>query len=238
MLIHGTSISLFQATRSAVGKGHPELKDDDPIPIRPGADIYISPSHLQSRNDLSRTTTRRQSAREYLSSHIALPSAGAARPAAYRSQLDLALERSNSRRTSAREYLERTRTISPEDYDASIRRQESHDDDDDPKVNQLSLPSRTRSRTRSPTAPARRRSSNSVSNTNSLEPVSSETPHHVRENSGNSASGNSNRASRIDWIRRGRLARGKPVSDNDDDDADGSASLATGERSGDASNRV
>lgn len=236
VLIHGTSISFFQATRSAVGKGHPEPKEDDPIPIRPGAGLYISPSHLHSRNDLSisRTTTRRQSAREYLSSHIALPSAGASRPNAYRSQLDLALERSNSRRTSARDYLERARTISPEDYDAALRRDDSNEDD--PKANQLSMTARARS---SPT-PARRRSSNSVTTPDPVGSTASNPPaQHIRANSGDSSSGNNgnNRLSRLDWIRRGRLARGEPISD-DDDNADTDSATVAAQITGDASDRV
>lgn len=238
VLIHGTSISLFQATRTAVGKGHPEPKDDDPIPIRPGADIYIASSHLQSRNDLSlsRTSTRRQSAREYLSRHISIPSAGPARPAAYRSQLDLALERSNTRRTSAKDYLDRTQTISPDTYEAALRRQDS-DSLDDPKAD-----NRNRTRAMSSPTPARRRSSAS------LEPVASDPPAHLRANSGGSSSGNgnsngNNRASRLDWIRRGRLARGERVSDDDDDgddndDEDDSASNRRTTNTRDASDRV
>jgi len=108
VLVHGTSISIFQGTRSALGKGHPAPKDDDPIPIRPGADIYIS--RAQSRGDrgadlsLTRTSTRRQPAKEYLSRHISIPSASI-RGDQYRSQLDLALERVSTRRQTAKEYL-------------------------------------------------------------------------------------------------------------------------------------
>lgn len=229
VLIHGSSISIFQASRSIIGKGHPEPTGDDPIPIRPGADIYISPSHIHSRNDLSisRTTTRRQSAREYLSSHVTLPSAGAAaRPDSYRSQLDLALERSNSRRTGgARDYLERARTISQEDYDAALHREDSKDDD--PKTDELSLTPRA---TSLPTS-HRSRSSNSISHADSAEPVTSESSEqHVRVNSGGSTSGNGRRASRLDWIRRGRLARGEPVSEDEEDEVPSAT--------GDPSNRV
>jgi len=193
VLVHGTSIGIFQATRSVVGKGHPAPKDDPPIPIRPGADIYISASNLHSRGDLSlsRTSTRRQSAREYLSRHISIPNQGDARPNAYRSQLDLALERSNTRRASARDYLDRTVTIDPEAIGA-----DRCDSDDDPK----SLKSPVRSRTRSPPPPRRTTSNLSIPRTDTINSVHS---------------GSSNRTPRLDWIRRGKMARGEPVSDDE-----------------------
>lgn len=223
VLVHGTSISLLQATRTAIGKGHPTPKDDPPIPIRRGADIYISASNLHSRGDLSlsRTSTRRQSAREYLSRHISIPSQGDARPNAYRSQLDLALERSNTRRASARDYLDRTITIDPEAYEADCR-----DTEDDPK----SLKSPVRFRTRSPPPPVRttsnpppvRTSSNlSIPRTNT-DPVSPSSGH----------SGSSNRVSRLDWIRRGKMARGESISDEED------SSPNTVARSDDVSDKV
>jgi hypothetical protein len=216
VLVHGTSIGFFQATRSVVGKGHPEPQDDPPIPIRPGADIYISASNLQSRGDLelSRTSTRRQSAREYLSRHISIPNQGDNRPSAYRSQLDLALERSNTRRASARDYLDRTITIDPEAYNIDRR-----DSMDDPK----SLKSPVRSRTRSPPPPIRTTSNLSMQRTDT-DPVSA--------TSGHSGNGSGNRISRLDWIRRGKMARGEPISDEEE------SSPVERQRSVNASNRV
>jgi hypothetical protein len=220
VLVHGTSIGMFQASRSIVGKGHPEPKDEPPIPIRPGADIYISASNLHSRGDLSlsRTSTRRQSAREYLSRHISIPNQGDGRPSAYRSQLDLALERSNTRRASARDYLDRAITIDPAALDADYR-----DSDDDPK----SLKSPNRSRTRSPPppiritsnpAPIRTTSNLSIPRTNT-DPVSA-------------SSGSNHRVSRLDWIRRGKMARGEPISDDEESVLEGRQNL------GNASDRV
>jgi len=195
---------MFQASRSIVGKGHPEPNDDPPIPIRPGADLYISASNMHSRGDLSlsRTSTRRQSAREYLSRHISIPNQGDTRPSAYRSQLDLALERSNTRRASARDYLDRTVTIDSAALDDDQRHSE-----DDPK----SLKYPFRARTRSPPPPTRitsnpapicTTSNLSIPRTNT-DPVST-------------ASGSSHRVSRLDWIRRGKMARGEPVSDEEE----------------------
>lgn len=134
VLVHGTSISIFQGTRSALGKGHPTPKDDDPIPIRPGADIYIS--RAQSRGDrgadlsLTRTSTRRAPAKEYLSRHISIPSASG-RGDQYRSQLDLALDRVSTRRQTAKGYLSTINlSLSP---DAAERAFDLAGDDEDPK---------------------------------------------------------------------------------------------------------
>jgi hypothetical protein len=223
VLVHGTSIGMFQASRSIVGKGHPEPKDEPPIPIRPGADIYISASNLHSRGDLSlsRTSTRRQSAREYLSRHISIPNQGDGRPSAYRSQLDLALERSNTRRASARDYLDRTITIDSPALDADQR-----DSEDDPKSPKFPIRSRTRSppppiRITSNPPPIRTTSNLSIPRTNT-DPVSASSGH----------SGSSHRVSRLDWMRRGKMARGEPISDDEES--------VSGERQklGNASDRV
>lgn len=199
VLVHGTSIGFFQATRSFMGKGHPEPQDDPPIPIRPGAEIYISASNIQSRNELtlSRTSTRRQSAREYLSRHVTIPNHGDNRPNAYRSQLDLALERSNTRRASARDYLDRSVTIDPEAYNLD------RDSMNDPKS--LKIP--VRSRTRSPPPTTRTTSDQSIQRSD-IGPTSA--------TSGHTENGRSNRVSRLDWIRRGKMARGELVSDEEE----------------------
>lgn len=204
VLVHGTSIGMFQASRSIVGKGHPEPKDDPPIPIRPGADLYISASNRHSRGDLalSRTSTRRQSAREYLSRHISISNQGDARPDAYRSQLDLALERSNTRRASARDYLDRTITIDPEAFDADYR--ERDDDQKSPK-------SPVSGRTRSPPPPIRTTSNATPTRTTSNLSIPRTDTDPASATSG--LSGFSSGASRLDWIRRGKMARGEPVSD-------------------------
>jgi len=206
VLVHGTSIGFFQASRSIVGKGHPEPKDDPPIPIRPGADIYISASNLHSRGDLSlsRTSTRRQSAREYLSRHYSIPSQGEAGPNAYRSQLDLALERSNTRRASARDYLDRTITINPAALDADDR-----DSEDEPK----SPRSPSRAGTRSPPPPTRIMSDPPAMSTTSNLSIARTNTDPVNE--GKEQSGSNRRASRLDWVRRGRIARGEPISDEE-----------------------
>lgn len=241
VLVHGTSISLFQATRSAIGKGYPKVKDEDPIPIRSGGSLYISQSHVQGRDDLSpslsRATTRRQSAREYLSSHITVPSAGAARPDAYRSQLDLALQRSNSRRTSARGFPgNRTRTISLVDYDPAI--QPGSDEEDTKAPSQMPMPSRARS-SPAPSVIPQSKSSDSTPDTTPLEPVSSEPPsQYVPVNNGGTTSGRANRAARLEWIRRGELARGEPVSDNDGVNDTKYKSTVASKTSEDASDRV
>jgi hypothetical protein len=146
---------------------------------------------------LSRTSTRRQSAREYLSRHISITTQVEARPSAYRSQLDLALERSNTRRASARDYLDRTVTIDPEAYGHGVR-----ESMDDPKTPTSSM----RVRTQSPPPPRRRDSNLSIQRTET-EPVSI--------SSGKSGA-STNRIPRLDWIRRGKLARGEPVSDEEE----------------------
>jgi hypothetical protein len=145
---------------------------------------------------LSRTSTRRQSAREYLSRHISIPNQGNERADAYRSQLDLALERSNTRRASARDYLDRTITIDPDAYSGTVR-----DSLGDPKSPTFS----TRSRTRTPPPPIRTNSNLTIPRTDT-EPVSIRSAH----------SGSSSRVPRLDWIRRGKMARGDPLSDDDD----------------------
>lgn len=246
VLVHGLSIALFQGTRTAIGKGHPEPKEEAPIPIRPGADIYISPSHIggQSRTDLSlsRTSTRRQSAREYLSRHISVPSQGPTRPAAYRSQLDLALERSNTRRTSAREYLDRARSVSPDAYDDALARDDSNED---PDLDSKTTSKETRSSTAIPAPVATRRrssasspadapsnSSASLDDTPSISAndYANVPPRSKRGYTGDSAS--SSRLARLEWIRRGRLARGERVSDDERDDS------ADKHTHGDASDKV
>lgn len=193
VLVHGTSIGIFQGTRSVVGKGYPEPKDDPPIPSRPGAEVYIAVSNLQSRGDLSlsRTSTRRQSARDYLSRHLSIPEQGDPRSNAYRSQLDLALERSNTRRASARENLDRTVTLDARSFDAASRCREEES---------KSPRSPIRSRTRSPPATTGTTSNLSISHTDTV-------------NSGRR--GSSTRRPRLDWVRRGKMARGMPMSDEE-----------------------
>jgi hypothetical protein len=224
VLVHGTSISFFQASRTVIGKGHPKPKDDPPIPIRPGADLYITPSRAPSRGDLSlsRVSTRRQSAREYLARHISIPSLGDARPDQYRSQLDLALERSNTRRQSARD-LDRTATLSPS-LDAE------RDSDEGPK-----FPMSGRSRTFS--QPAHMEGSHSIerSRTQPVPPtiqLTSVTP--TTSDTAGLGSSAAARKQRRDWLRRGRIARGEAVGDEESDHAE-EAGAGDGK---DASDRV
>ena len=232
VLVHGTSISFFQASRTVIGKGHPKPTEDPPIPIRPGADLYITPSRAPSRGDLSlsRISTRRQSAREYLSRHISIPSQGDARPDQYRSQLDLALERSNTRRQSARDYLDRTLTLSPSILDNANR-----ESDDDPKSAEPTP--RLRIRTLSQPGPVPMEGSHSIerSRTQPVTPSKQPSPitPSVPASPGLGSTAAAQRARR-DWLRRGRIARGEVVSDDDDGEGED-----TGVGNGkDASDRV
>lgn len=236
VLVHGTSISFFQASRTVIGKGHPTPKEDDPIPIRPGADLYITASRAPSRGDLSlsRVSTRRQSARDYLSRHISIATNNETRPDQYRSQLDLALERSNTRRASARDYLDRTLTLSPSIVDSAAR-----DGDDDPKtavaspsgrVRTLSFPvqeamtgshSIERSRTQ-PNAPSVQ-----------ISPITPTTP-----GSPGLGSTAAQRRARGEWLRRGRLARGEAVSDDGEEEEEEGEEGQGAARTKDASDNV
>lgn len=165
-----------------------------------------------------------------------MPTAGAPRPNAYRSQLDLALERSNSRRTSARDFLDdRTRAISLVDYDLAIQRDDI-DEEGTKAPSQMPMPSRARS-SPTPSVAPKRKSLDFTPDTSPLESGSSEPPsQQVRLDSGGTSSGRADRAFRLEWIRRGRLARGEPVSN--DDGADVQDSTVARKTSGDASNRV
>lgn len=111
------------------------------------------------------------------------------------------MERSNTRRASARDYLERSVTIGPDSYVNAVG-----DDMDDSKTPNPPI----RIRTQSPPRPSRRDSDLSIRRTET-DPVSA--------TSGNSGSSN-RRVSRLDWIRRGKLARGEPGGDDDYEEAD------------------
>jgi len=193
VLVHGTSISIFQGARNLLGKGHPTPTDDDPIPIRPGADLYIARAQSRaSRGDLSlsRTSTRRQPAREYLSRHISIPSNGI-RTDEYRSQLDLALERSSTRRQTARDFLSPTVTIDPDLVSprALSRNGDADGSDEEDEYKTKGVPMAV------------------LDGAQSAAGVDSrpETPNH-------SSSGG--RSSQAEWLRKGRMARGE-ISDDD-----------------------
>lgn len=225
VLVHGTSIFLFQGTQSAFGKGHPGQKDG-----------HISPCNLRSRDgsSLSHGTTRRKSARDYLSSHMTIPSGSQHRPNAYRSQFDLAMERALSRRTSAHDYSNRSRAIGPEDYDWASHHHASHGNASKAKGKNLSF-----RRANSWPTSNRRRASNADSDAFSLQSITqpvSESPDRYRANSKTLRSDYANESSRLKRIRQSRLVPDEPVSD--DDAADHSVSIKASQRSGDAFNRV
>lgn len=195
ILVHGTTISIYQGTRSLLGKGHPKPTDDDPIPIRPGADLYIARAQSRaSRGDLSlsRTSTRRQPAREYLSRHISIPSSGPARPDEYRSQFDLALERSSTRRQSARDFLSPTISIDP-DLVSPRTLSRNGDVDQDAETDDKNDSARG-----IPLSSVRRRKSS----------VDDEV------NPGASSPPVGGRSAQSEWIRKGRMARGEVVDDD------------------------